>query len=1405
MKLAIVFCAVLGLSLGAVLPKGDQRPAVFSHETRNLNDLLNELLSMIPMDKIVEILVQHLESDPEVQEAAAYLKSDDFKKMVTTVEGMGEFKDFLDYLHDSGIDSYHIVNVVNDLLGLPHINPVVSDRKYHHANPRSIMSMIMEMLAVIPIDEIKAFYHDKVENDPDFQALLARLRSPEFKKIVDAVKAMPQYTDLLNRLKEHGIPVDEIVKAIDDFFGWGRMVGFRSTRNLHDLLDELLSMIPMDKIVDILVQHLENDPEVQEAAAYLKSDDFKKMVSAVESMPEFKDFIKYLHDSGLDSYKFINIIDDVLGLPHINPVVSDRKYHHANPRSIMSMIMEMLAVIPIDEIKAFYHDKVENDPDFQALLARLRSPEFKKIVDAVKAMPQYTDLINRLKEHGIPVDEIVKTIDDFFGWGRMVGFRSTRNLNDLLNELLSMIPMDKIVEILVQHLESDPEVQEAAAYLKSDDFKKMVTTVESMPEFMDFIKYLYDSGIDSYHIVNVVNDLLGLPHINPVVSDRKYHHANPRSIMSMIMEMLAVIPIDEIKAFYHDKVENDPDFQALLARLRSPEFKKIVDAVKAMPQYTDLLNRLKEHGIPVDEIVKAIDDFFGWGRMIGFRSTRNLNDLLNELLSMIPMDKIVEILVQHLESDPEVQEAAAYLKSDDFKKMVTTVENMPEFMDFIKYLYDSGIDSYHIVNVVNDLLGLPHINPVVSDRKYHHANPRSIMSMIMEMLAVIPIDEIKAFYHDKVENDPDFQALLARLRSPEFKKIVDAVKAMPQYTDLLNRLKEHGIPVDEIVKTIDDFFGWGRMVGFRSTRNLNDLLNELLSMIPMDKIVEILVQHLESDPEVQEAAAYLKSDDFKKMVTTVESMPEFMDFIKYLYDSGIDSYHIVNVVNDLLGLPHINPVVSDRKYHHANPRSIMSMIMEMLAVIPIDEIKAFYHDKVENDPDFQALLARLRSPEFKKIVDAVKAMPQYTDLLNRLKEHGIPVDEIVKAIDDFFGWGRMIGFRSTRNLNDLLNELLSMIPMDKIVEILVQHLESDPEVQEAAAYLKSDDFKKMVTTVENMPEFMDFIKYLYDSGIDSYHIVNVVNDLLGLPHINPVVSDRKYHHANPRSIMSMIMEMLAVIPIDEIKAFYHDKVENDPDFQALLARLRSPEFKKIVDAVKAMPQYTDLLNRLKEHGIPVDEIVKAIDDFFGWGRMIGFRSTRNLNDLLNELLSMIPMDKIVEILVQHLESDPEVQEAAAYLKSDDFKKMVTTVENMPEFMDFIKYLYDSGIDSYHIVNVVNDLLGLPHINPVVSDRKYHRANPRSIMSMIMEMLAVIPIDEIKAFYHDKVENDPDFQALLARLRSPEFKKIVDAVKAMPQYTDLLNRLKEHGIPVDEIVKAIDDFFGWGRKIRRYGY
>nr|CAD7605346.1 unnamed protein product [Timema genevievae] len=229
MKIVFAFLAILGLSFAASVP-GYVGPKLLSprlnrvisplmstvKSTRTLKDDFQDFIDLIPVDDIVAIALDYISNDAEVQAVLEYLQSDDFKAIVEEVNESQEAIDLYDYLYKSGIDIYTFLNKINDLLGLPHVEPKTRSLP----SKRSFRDFLDKIEAVLPLDKLVALFNEKKESSPDFAAFVEKISSPEFRAFVDKMYNSEAVKKMIAKLEEYDVDVNKVVKIAQELLGW---------------------------------------------------------------------------------------------------------------------------------------------------------------------------------------------------------------------------------------------------------------------------------------------------------------------------------------------------------------------------------------------------------------------------------------------------------------------------------------------------------------------------------------------------------------------------------------------------------------------------------------------------------------------------------------------------------------------------------------------------------------------------------------------------------------------------------------------------------------------------------------------------------------------------------------------------------------------------------------------------------------------------------------------------------------------------------------------------------------------------------------------------------------------------------------------------------------------------------
>lgn len=391
MKLLLVLCALLGLSAAT------------------LRDDFNEIEALIPVEQIKEIYHQY-KNDADIAKVVAYLKSEDFTKVLHIVFNVDEVKGMISWLESKDIHVIEELNKIADLLGQPHY-PGSYVVKFSHET-RTWRQFIDAVLAVIPKDKLLAVVMDKMMNSEDFQEMYSKIAEVDYQKLHDNALKHPEIVDMITRLNAMGVDTKKIWEAIKGIFGW-EYFSRRQSRSLRDDMDELLALIPKEKIVQIYMKYRE-DPDIKKVVAYLKSSDFAAVAHIVAGVPEVQEMVTYLEGKGLKVVETLNKIADLLGLPHWPGSLV-----HSWPRQARTwrqFIDEVLAVLPMKDIEALLVDKLMNSADFQELYQKISDLDYNKLHDNALKHPEIVDMLKRLNAMGVDTKKIWQAIKDLFGW-----------------------------------------------------------------------------------------------------------------------------------------------------------------------------------------------------------------------------------------------------------------------------------------------------------------------------------------------------------------------------------------------------------------------------------------------------------------------------------------------------------------------------------------------------------------------------------------------------------------------------------------------------------------------------------------------------------------------------------------------------------------------------------------------------------------------------------------------------------------------------------------------------------------------------------------------------------------------------------------------------------------------------
>nr|XP_033340885.1 uncharacterized protein LOC117228909 [Megalopta genalis] len=599
-------------------------------------------------------------------------------------------------------------------------------------------------------------------------------------------------------------------------------------------------------------------------------------------------------------------------------------------------------------------------------------------------------------------------------------------LADTLQDFMDLIPVDKIMSIVMQYLAEDKEFGTLVTFLKGPEFKALIHDAESLPEVVDLLNYGQKNGLDVYQIVNKINNFIGLPALTPPNTFGTMKITG--GIRGFLDDVEALIPVDKIKELYHKKMATSKVFVDFMAKLRSPQAQTIANAIAANPNLKVLLVKAKKVGVDTGAVIQFLETFLGIKINITMRiqlaaltaflalasscsalpsfGEGPLYDDVMYFTNMVPLKKITTIAVKYAAEDREFQELIKYVKSNDFKQMVVEVEAIPEYHVFVKYMQDNGVYLADLTNRLNKLLEIPAFVPM------DVFATNGLKGFYDEIKAEVNYDLFIHGYVYKMRTSAAFRGFVAHLKSGNHQKFINALYANQKYLNFRNMIQSKGIDVALIEDVIYTVLGiefpnlkFVVAVPF-SNPQLGQDVRDFIALLDMNKIMNIVASYLDDD-QVRTAMTYMYSDEFHALVRTVEAMKEYQGFVLYLEDAGLDMFGFLQQIHQIFGMEDYVPP-KPQLYFGAtvfvNKGGIKKLVNDVIAVLPLDKIKALYYEKMATSEAFRNFMAKVRSDDFKHIVNLMYNTPIFLEMRAKIIAAGIDLEPLKELVQKVIGY-----------------------------------------------------------------------------------------------------------------------------------------------------------------------------------------------------------------------------------------------------------------------------------------------------------------------------------------------------------------------------------------------------------------
>lgn len=386
---------------------------------------------------------------------------------------------------------------------------------------------------------------------------------------------------------------------------------------LHEDIQDILDLVPMEEIATVFVEYLGEDVEFQNVIQYLEDNNVPKhLVIEIEAIPEVINFLNFMQKEDVDIYFVVNMINKALDIKKLIPPSS--YVYSAKPMKrtggVAGFFKDVKILFNYDDFIRIYVEKMQSSPAFVRYVQELKSDNFQQVVNKVYSSKSFQIILNGLKKYGVNVQIVADIM--FIVLGITVPKHPLpadlgRSLADELGDFVKLIPLNKFIEITTEYVTKDQKVQQAFAYVLKSEFHDLLREVEALKEHQELIMFLEKSDLHVIKAIQEFHRAIGMekympPELEDVFKSQVGVQKVGDGLKAMLDDLVAVVPTDKIRALYDEKMKTINAFSTFVKKVTSAEMKKLVFNLYSHPIYQKMLTKCLEQGLDL----KALSEFY---------------------------------------------------------------------------------------------------------------------------------------------------------------------------------------------------------------------------------------------------------------------------------------------------------------------------------------------------------------------------------------------------------------------------------------------------------------------------------------------------------------------------------------------------------------------------------------------------------------------------------------------------------------------------------------------------------------------------------------------------------------------------------------------------------------------------
>ncbi|XP_059615415.1 uncharacterized protein LOC132260981 [Phlebotomus argentipes] len=1340
----------------------------------DLRQDIDDFLDLIPKEEVKNLTRRYYFGDQEVRFAYEYCQSEEFLALREKILNLPEVTDFLKYLNESELNLVELVNKLARIVGPPQDaldteEVSLEDRSLESATHLGGVSGFVDaIVALLPQDQILSLFFLKLETSSAFSNLIERIGSSEFERVLDFVENSRELKSLLATLHQHGIDVSKIVQSVQAFFGWGSYF-FSPSIETKDSQAQIHELVHIESVLAEPLEELLGD---------------WRHFQILQNLPEFRRGV--IGDE----------IGKVLTQSHL-------------------LVEASLQLILGEQLDDIIQQSIESPRVFHPVHGFYKKISFKLPLFHPRLAIKLTWLLEILANRR-QLEVLSKFIQN--------SVNIETSFIDELQELVHFLESEQIVPMLGEFLRSQIVqrlIESAVVFVvKFSHFQDLIDRQEFHKIGKVAVKFRREEQLQ----VKVLGllDVAGQSHTNQA--------ENSNETLHFAMERLEVLAVGEfvlkqsLQLVQGQQGENLVEESLYTAQPHAMSKDNVGSDVRKSQEISELIEQSSWVDILALQVLqKVLDVGIGEGLVPNLAETLSF-EVLDEFPGLTVENEVFRHHILNLVGGNErgqLVEVRLQIPRRGGQGAGAEGEQNASDSD----LHDCRTDAFAVPS--KEFLH------VVQERVDIEIVGLEGLEEVQELLRVVD----KVLHGVVVEGGDGVEELLEFLAGLEF--------LIEESLQIGQRQHVHELS-HELLQTFAGLAHEEAEIDLWVLQELGDLIHDGLHI---DSLALEVLQELENVlvgedlvPNSGEGLALQVLDELLGLLVAGVVLQGHALELGQIHQL----HEVVEVLLQATSGGNGGSRGQDSGQSDESNQSDLHVCLresrrKMTCSLP--DLRIFIYPDSERLSEKLFICIRISGACLRSLNDSNLhfGINRKSEESKGIKMKFIAVFAIIAAVASSQAFST-VNLSQTRGLDEDLQEFLDLLPVDAFLKLAVEYLGTDKEFQEVVKYFQSPEFAKMWDGLFKNKDVMAVLNFVQAAGLDVVSLLNEVANLLNLPPVKPA--------RRGTGVDGFLNDLLALLPKDKLVALFKEKLATSPEFKAMYEKMTGAEFKKLTDNLLNNAEVQGYLKELKSKGLDALKFVQVFKEFFVSLRLYpgrhsfmthsmnykklspgkwSFQCSILINSTLlvecekgakmklhaivfavlagvafgtpvgsfkkdlDEIIGLLPVEKIKQIAEDYYHTDPEIQEIVGYLKSDAAKKIFAEITAMKDVKEFVEFLGSQGLNTEKFSSL-EALLRLPNYPP--NPAKASVARTGGLRGLIADVKACLPQKELRSALVRKLTNSPGFSVVYKKIQEFDFIHLEEYAKESEEIAALVKKIESYGIDVERIVRQLSAIFGW---------